>query len=75
MEEQEVKEEFDMSLWVEDIHRCFAEQPMFLLIKVELKKNDKGKLQRYVGLEGASPQADSLAFMDSLRKKHNPLVG
>lgn len=65
---------FDFNIWLDDIHRIFSDKPIFLLLKVEIKET-KGKLKRVVGVEGISPAADSLAFMDSIRKKANPLVG
>jgi len=70
----ELGEKFNFDVWLEDVHRIFGEQPLYMLLKVELRKDEKGVLRRFVGLEGASPQADSLAFMDNLRDKKNPLA-
>ena len=66
--------EFDFNIWLDHIHMIFSDKPIFLLLKVELKETE-GKFKRVVGVEGISPSADSLAFMNDLKDKKNPLAG
>ncbi len=66
----------NLSIWFDNIHKLFNQQPIFILLRVQMDAEGK---QRFLGIEGISPTGDSLEFMTGLKMKNmkvdNPLTG
>lgn len=66
----------NLSVWFDGIHQLFNNQPIFILLRVQMGEDGK---QRFLGIEGVAPSSDSLEFMTGLKLKNlkndNPLVG